>query len=51
MKLWKTLKTKLNIERQGDRDPTQFSQDTAAAAAAPGTVNTGRYEVEFIKHR
>jgi len=55
MKLWKTLKKKLNIQRHDGRDPshlvTSFSEDggaAAAVAAAPGAANRGFYETEFI---
>jgi len=51
MKLWKSLKKRLNIQRQGGRDPTQLpssssedaaaTADAAAAAAAPGAANAG----------
>jgi len=48
MNLWKSLKKRLNIQRQGGRDPTQLPSSssevaaaTAAAAAAPGAANAG----------
>jgi len=49
MKLWKSLKKRLNVQRQDRRHPTQLpsssSEDAAAAAAAaaaaPGAANAG----------